>query len=35
VQVLKYNANPAWGDAAAFFPAGNHASSGDPLWVWY
>ena len=36
VQVLKYNADPAWtGGTEGFYPAGNHASSGDPLWVWY
>jgi type II secretory pathway pseudopilin PulG len=35
VQVLKYNAAPAWGDDdPGFYPAGN-ATSGEPLWVWY
>lgn len=35
VQVLKYNAEPAWGDDdPGFYPAGN-ATSGEPLWVWY
>jgi prepilin-type N-terminal cleavage/methylation domain-containing protein len=35
VQMLKYNADPAWtGGSEGFYPAGN-ASSGEPLWVWY
>ena len=35
VQVLKYNPDPAWGDDEGYFPAGNHSSTGDPLWVWF
>ncbi|HUP24928.1 MAG TPA: prepilin-type N-terminal cleavage/methylation domain-containing protein [Thermoanaerobaculia bacterium] len=36
VQVLKYHPAPAWqGGTAAFYPPGNHATTGEPLWVWF
>jgi prepilin-type N-terminal cleavage/methylation domain-containing protein len=36
VQVLKYHGDPGWsGGDPGFYPAGNHVTTGEPLWVWY
>lgn len=34
ISVLKFNADPHWGDAAGFFPNGTDPASGQPYWSW-
>lgn len=34
ITVLKYNADPSWGDPPGFFPRGIDPASGDTYWVW-